>query len=136
MTIYGGAIFAPIATKWFQFLQNRITLSTMPRTLCARIVADQTLCAPTMIGVFLSSMALMEGKEPQEKLQKAYWDALRANWMVWPILQGVNFWVVPLQYRVLVVNVLNIGMVLVLGLSGDLLTDYWNRMEWVFEHSE
>ena len=89
-----------------------------------------------MIGVFLSSMALMEGKEPQEKLQKAYWDALRANWMVWPVVQGVNFWVVPLQYRVLMVNILNIGMFCPELTCRDWLTDYWNRMEWVLERFE
>ncbi|PLB49883.1 protein sym1 [Aspergillus steynii IBT 23096] len=109
MALYGGAVFGPVATKWFQFLQNRIQLSTVPRTLATRVAADQLLCAPTMIGVFLSSMSIMEGSDPKEKLQRTYWEALRANWTIWPVLQGLNLSLVPLQYRVLSVNVFNIG---------------------------
>ncbi|PYI04629.1 integral membrane protein, Mpv17/PMP22 family [Aspergillus sclerotiicarbonarius CBS 121057] len=109
MALYGGAIFGPVATKWFQFMQNRIQLSTPGRTLAARVSADQLLCAPTMIGVFLTSMSVMEGIKPQEKLQRTYWDALKANWTLWPMVQAGNLWLVPLQYRVLVVNVVNIG---------------------------
>lgn len=103
-------VFGPVATKWFQFLQNRISLSTPSGTLAARVAADQLVCAPTMIGVFLSSMSLLEGNDPREKLQRMYWEALRTNWTIWPILQGVNLYLVPLQFRVLTVNVLNIGM--------------------------
>lgn len=108
------AVFGPVATKWFQFLQNRIKLSTVPKTLAARVAADQLLCAPTMIGVFLSSMSIMEGSDPKEKLQRTYWEALRANWTIWPVLQGLNLFLVPLQYRVLSVNVFNIGMLVFL----------------------
>ncbi|KAE8154887.1 hypothetical protein BDV25DRAFT_135530 [Aspergillus avenaceus] len=109
MALYGGAVFGPVATKWFQFLQNRITLSTPGKTLVARVATDQLAFAPTMIGVFLSSMSLMEGGNPQEKLDKAYWPALRANWTIWPAVQAVNLYMVPLQYRVLTVNIFNIG---------------------------
>lgn len=63
-----------------------------------------------MIGVFLTSMSVMEGVNPQEKLSRTYWDALRANWMLWPAVQTLNLALVPLQYRVLTVNVVNIGM--------------------------
>lgn len=63
-----------------------------------------------MIGVFLTSMSVMEGVKPQEKLKRTYWDALKANWTLWPMVQAGNLWLVPLQYRVLVVNVVNIGM--------------------------
>ncbi|KAG2414795.1 hypothetical protein HFD88_005983 [Aspergillus terreus] len=109
MALYGGAVFGPVATKWFQFLQNRINLSSPQRTLLARVATDQLVCAPTMIGVFLSSMSVLEGSDPREKLQRTYWEALRTNWTVWPVFQGINLYLVPLQYRVLVVNVLNIG---------------------------
>ncbi|OJJ85918.1 Mpv17/PMP22 family protein [Aspergillus glaucus CBS 516.65] len=109
MTLYGGVVFGPVATKWFQFLQNRISSSTPARTLATRVAADQLVCAPTMIGVFLSSMSLLEGNDPREKLQRMYWEALRTNWTIWPILQGLNLYLVPLQFRVLTVNVLNIG---------------------------
>lgn len=77
----------------------------------ARVATDQLVCAPTMIGVFLSSMSVLEGSDPREKLQRTYWEALRTNWTVWPVFQGINLYLVPLQYRVLVVNVLNIGMI-------------------------
>lgn len=65
-----------------------------------------------MIGVFLTSMSVMEGVDPQDKLSRTYWDALRANWMLWPAVQTLNLALVPLQYRVLTVNVVNIGMYL------------------------
>ncbi|PWY88200.1 hypothetical protein BO70DRAFT_331432 [Aspergillus heteromorphus CBS 117.55] len=109
MALYGGAIFGPAATKWFQFLQNRIQLSSPRQTLVARVATDQLAFAPTMTGVFLSTMSVLEGSNPREKLHRTYWDALRANWMLWPAVQGVNMYFVPLQFRVLVVNVVNIG---------------------------
>lgn len=62
-----------------------------------------------MIGVFLSSMATMEGASPTERLQKTWWPALQTNWMVWPFVQTINFAFLPLQYRVLFANVISIG---------------------------
>ena len=51
----------------------------------------------------------MEGTDPAEKLRGTYWEALRKNWMVWPAVQAVNFRFVPLEHRVLVVNVVSLG---------------------------
>ena len=54
----------------------------------------------------------MEGSDPQEKLRGAYWEALKKNWMLWPAVQMVNFKFVPLEHRVLVVNVVSLGELL------------------------
>lgn len=51
----------------------------------------------------------MEGSDPKEKLRGTYWEALKKNWMVWPAVQAVNFKLVPLEHRVLVVNVVSLG---------------------------
>lgn len=54
-------------------------------------------------------MAILEGVSPQEKLEKSYLPGLKANWMLWPAVQAINFSVVPLQHRVLVVNIVSLG---------------------------
>ena len=54
-------------------------------------------------------MAVLEGSDPGTKLRGAYWEALKKNWMVWPAVQAVNFRFVPLEHRVLVVNVVSLG---------------------------
>lgn len=51
----------------------------------------------------------MEGSSPKEKLESTYTTALAKNWMVWPAVQAVNFKFVPLEHRVLVVNVVALG---------------------------
>lgn len=51
----------------------------------------------------------MEGSSPQDKLESTYWTALKKNWMLWPAVQAVNFKLVPLEHRVLVVNVVSLG---------------------------
>ncbi|RYP13849.1 hypothetical protein DL767_010538 [Monosporascus sp. MG133] len=109
MFLYGGAIFGPAATTWFGILQRRVNLRNANATILARVAADQLLFAPTFIGLFLSSMAVLEGGSPKAKLEKNYASALQANYMLWPFVQLANFKFVPLQYRVLVVNFVSIG---------------------------
>jgi hypothetical protein len=55
-------------------------------------------------------MAIMEGSDPQKKIESTYWNALSKNWMLWPFVQAVNFKFVPLQHRVLLVNFVSLGM--------------------------
>jgi protein Mpv17 len=77
--------------------------------IITRVAADQTFFASTNLFVFLSSMAIMEGTSPKDKLDSTYANALQKNWMVWPFVQAVNFKLVPLHHRVLVVNVISLG---------------------------
>lgn len=77
--------------------------------IAARVAADQLVFAPCNLGFFLTTMAVLEGSSPQEKIAKTYSTALQKNWMVWPAIQAVNFKLVPLDHRVLVVNVISLG---------------------------
>ena len=54
-------------------------------------------------------MAIMEGTDPKDKIDSTYKTALTKNWMVWPWIQLTNFKFVPLEHRVLVVNVVSLG---------------------------
>ncbi|TAQ91149.1 hypothetical protein B7494_g505 [Chlorociboria aeruginascens] len=109
MALYGGAVFGPAATTWFRFLQNKIVLKNKNLEIAARVVCDQTIFTTLNLGAFLSSMAIMEGTSPKEKLDKTYVTALQKNWLVWPAVQAVNFKFVPLDHRVLLVNVVALG---------------------------
>jgi len=109
MALYGGAVFGPAATTWFAFLQRRVTLSGKYTTIGARVALDQLVFTPTNLFCFLSSMAIMEGSSPKDKLKSTYTTALKKNWQIWPGVQFVNFAYVPLEYRVFVVNIVSLG---------------------------
>ena len=51
----------------------------------------------------------MEGNDPKQALQDKYLTAVKKNWMVWPAVQFTNFKYVPLEHRVLVVNIVSLG---------------------------
>ncbi|KAK4245910.1 hypothetical protein VTI28DRAFT_186 [Corynascus sepedonium] len=109
MALYGGVVFGPAAATWFRLLSRHVNLRTPNATILARVACDQGIFAPTFIGVFLSSMAVLEGGSVREKLDRSYKDALLTNWAIWPFVQMVNFKLVPLQHRLLFVNVISIG---------------------------
>jgi protein Mpv17 len=110
MALYGGCIFGPGATLWYQFLQRKIVIPNKPNLeIVARVATDQTLFASTNLFLFLSSMAMMEGNDPKQALRDKYVTAVKKNWMVWPGVQFTNFKYVPLEHRVLVVNIVSLG---------------------------
>jgi protein Mpv17 len=107
-----AAIFGPGATIWYSFLQRHIIIRNSPSstaTIVTRVAMDQFIFTPTNMLVFLSSMAWMEGTSIKKKLESTYKTAIVKNWYVWPWVQLVNFKLVPLEHRVLVVNVVALG---------------------------
>ena len=73
------------------------------------MLTDQSVFASLNLGLFLSSMAYLEGASPKQRLEDKYVEALKKNWMLWPPVQTLNFTVVPLEHRVLVVNIVSLG---------------------------
>ena len=101
-------VFGPGATQWYKLL-TKIKLQSKFATTAARVLTDQCVFATINLGLFLSSMAYLEGASPKQRLQDKYVEALKKNWMLWPPVQTLNFTVVPLEHRVLVVNIVSLG---------------------------
>lgn len=102
-------IFGPAATKWYEFLVRHVNLKNTNATILARVGCDQAVFAPINMGVFLSSMAYLEGRSPTQRLKDAYIPGYQKNLMIWPWVQFTNFKYVPMEHRVLVVNIVSLG---------------------------
>ncbi|SMN18974.1 similar to Saccharomyces cerevisiae YLR251W SYM1 Protein required for ethanol metabolism [Maudiozyma saulgeensis] len=113
-TTYGTVIFSVIGDKWYKTL-NRISLPQLNNTnskkkiitLLLRVSIDQILFAPFGLILYYGSMSVMNGGNLQNvrsKLNSQFWPTLYANWLVWPMVQLMNFSIVPVQYRLLCVN--------------------------------
>ncbi|KAI7820783.1 hypothetical protein BC939DRAFT_425626 [Gamsiella multidivaricata] len=77
-----------------------------------RMVGDQVLFAPVGLALLFSGLTVLEGggiEEIKDKLNSTYIDALKANYAVWPLVQLVNFSVMPLQLRLPFVSVVGIA---------------------------
>ncbi|KAJ3476288.1 hypothetical protein NLI96_g11264 [Meripilus lineatus] len=107
---YGGAMFGPILTKWFQFL-NRLKFSSPRRGVAYRVYLDQAVFTPVMVGFFFGSMTLLEGQgvsEATERISEAYAPTIIRNWGVFIPTQIINFSIVPHHLRFVVVGVVSL----------------------------
>jgi protein Mpv17 len=100
-----GFIMAPIQHKWFGFLEKTFPTSTGKGTTNAlrRVAFDQLLFAPCGLAAFFTFMTVAEGggrRAVVRKFQDVYVPALKANYMVWPAVQMLNFRVMPIQFQI------------------------------------
>jgi len=110
LTFYGGALFGPAITKWFQVL-NRIQFSSPTKGVVYRVWLDQFLLTPGAVAFFFGSMSIMEGKGisgAQERISSAYVPTLLRNWGVFIPTQIINFAIVPPHLRFVVVSVVSL----------------------------
>lgn len=114
---FSPAIFGPAAHWWFSFLQSHVKFQSQRATTLARVATDQVVFSTSNLALFLSTMSALEPSQNgntakdrvQDRLQSTYVTALSKNWMVWPFVQVVNFSFVPVEHRVMVVNVVALG---------------------------
>ncbi|XP_071598508.1 mitochondrial inner membrane protein Mpv17 isoform X2 [Heliangelus exortis] len=63
--------------------------------------------APSFLGCFLAVTGVVNGLSVEEnwaKIQQDYVDALLTNYCIWPPVQVANFYFVPLQHRLAIVQ--------------------------------
>lgn len=106
---YGFAM-APLQYKWFGFLSRAfpITKTAAFGPAMKRVAFDQLIFAPFGIGCFFTVMTVAEGggrRAVAHKLRDMYIPTLKANFMVWPAVQIVNFRLMPVQFQL--VSLLN-----------------------------
>lgn len=99
-----GFCMAPVQFKWFKLLEHLFPISKTAAfgPAMKRVVMDQVVFAPFGLGVFFTAMTLAEGggrKAVSNKLKDMYFPTLKANYIVWPAVQAVNFRVMPVQYQ-------------------------------------
>ena len=122
-------IFGPMVVQWYRLLERSIRFPGRPNIeIVGRVAADQLIFTPVNMLCFFSGLTLLEvdwplliwytygmlifydqGGSVEEKLKSSYTSTLLTNWMVWPAVQLVNFKLVPLNHRLLVVNLISLG---------------------------
>ncbi|KIJ52564.1 hypothetical protein M422DRAFT_26145 [Sphaerobolus stellatus SS14] len=110
LTVYGGLIFGPMMTKWYQWLGG-IKFKTPARALATRVALDQGVLTPVAVAFFYSCMTFLEGKgvdEAQKRVKAEYVPTLLKNWGVFLPTQVINFSIVPPHLRFGVVGVVSL----------------------------
>ncbi|EJD04619.1 uncharacterized protein FOMMEDRAFT_107423 [Fomitiporia mediterranea MF3/22] len=110
ITFYGGALFGPIMTKWYQAL-NRLQFASPVKAVVYRVWLDQAVLTPAAVVFFFSSMTFLEGKgisEATRRVETAYVPTLLRNWGVFVPAQIINFSLVPTHMRFVFVGVVSL----------------------------
>ncbi|OCK85915.1 hypothetical protein K432DRAFT_377160 [Lepidopterella palustris CBS 459.81] len=123
-----GFLMAPIQHKWFGFLSRTfpITKSAALVPALKRVAFDQFLFAPISLACFFTFMTVAEGggkRAVARKFQDVYVPALKANYMVWPAVQILNFRVMPIQFQIPFVSTIGIAWTAYLSLTNSSDTD-------------
>ncbi|XP_063224565.1 protein Mpv17 isoform X2 [Bacillus rossius redtenbacheri] len=101
-----GVCIGPALLRWYGWL-DRVAGPTGGRAVAGKVLLDQAVAAPAMLCAVLSAVSLLGGADlpgVAAKLRQDYVPVLLANYKVWPAVQLCNFTLVPLRYRVLVVQ--------------------------------
>ncbi|KAI5282897.1 hypothetical protein KEM54_002500 [Ascosphaera aggregata] len=144
-----GFIMAPLQLGWYAFLKrlfpvygDATTGPALKRVACDQFIftpisecsnlrfgdkiakqhlADQ-ISLPTGLVGFFSFLTFAEGMGTdalKEKLRDIYVPTLKANYMLWPIVQVVNFRMIPTPYQIPFVSTIGIGWTAYLSLTNS-----------------
>lgn len=108
----------PITHFWYALLENiyaflsqLLNIQHPVAGLCVKLLLDAILFSPTVVaGYFIVRTILEGGNWPQakDKLRTKFKPTLIGAWKFWPAVNSVNFYFVPLQFRVLYMNILSL----------------------------
>ena len=87
-----------------------------------RVAMDQLIFAPIGLGCFFTFMTVAEGggrRAVTKKFQDVYVPALRANYLLWPTVQMLNFRVIPVQFQIPFVSTIGIAWTAYLSLTNS-----------------
>lgn len=77
--------------------------TTSVRVLAKKLLVDQGLIAPCFLAGNISTLKMLEThsiEKVKSELERSYLGLLKINYSFWPFVQVINFYFIPLTYRV------------------------------------
>lgn len=117
-----GFLMAPVQFRWFKFLEKTFPITkthAFPQAM-KRVAFDQLIFAPFGVAAFFTAMTLAEGggkRGVSQKLRDMYVPTLKANYLLWPAVQVVNFRLMPVQFQLPFVSTVGIAWTAYLSLT-------------------
>eukprot|EP00918_Siedleckia_nematoides_P051316 GHVU01112303.1.p1 GENE.GHVU01112303.1~~GHVU01112303.1.p1 ORF type:complete len:186 (+),score=19.24 GHVU01112303.1:140-697(+) len=106
--LFGTIVLGPGLKAWYVLL-DKLYKGQGALTTIKKVATDQTILAPVLLCVVLGSINFWNTYSVQAvkaKLKQDYKEVLITNYKVWPAAQLINFYFVPLQLRVVYVQVI------------------------------
>ncbi|XP_013172551.1 PREDICTED: mpv17-like protein 2 [Papilio xuthus] len=108
---FSGAAVGVLCHHWYKIL-DKIIIGKTTDMIIKKLLLDQLIFSPIMITTFFGSVAIFE-ENPLENFKEEVNDKFvtlyRAEWMVWPPAQLINFYFLPTRFRVLYDNTISLG---------------------------
>lgn len=100
-----GLIFVGPAVRGFLVAIDKMFGPTIGlRVLGKKLLVDQVCCAPVFLACNISVLTVLKTHsfdQVEAELRKNYTSLLKLNYTFWPFVQVINFYFIPLTYRVL-----------------------------------
>ncbi|CAD0200924.1 unnamed protein product [Chrysodeixis includens] len=108
---FSGSTAGYLCHYWYIFLDKRIIGKSFGMVI-KKFVLDQFICSPIIILSFFATVAIFE-EHPidnlTEEVSDKFWTLYKAEWVVWPPAQIINFYLLPTRYRVVYDNTVSLG---------------------------
>ena len=108
-----GLTTGVVTHYWYILLDKRLGVLRTAKTITTKILLDQILFSPVNLAVYFSTIGLMERSSltrvKDELIEKGMEQIYVAEWLIWPPAQFVNFYFLPLRYRILWDNLISLG---------------------------
>ncbi|CAK1544983.1 unnamed protein product [Leptosia nina] len=108
---FSGAAVGVLCHHWYKVL-DKFIIGKSTDMVIKKLVLDQLIFSPIMIVTFFGSLALLE-EDPvgnfKEEVAQKFVTLYKAEWMVWPPAQIINFYFLPTRFRVLYDNTISLG---------------------------
>lgn len=100
-----GLIFVGPIVRGCLVMIDKIFGPTKSLTILGKkLILDQGICAPSFLAGNIAVLTLLKTQsfeEVKNELQNSYFSLLKLNYSFWPFVQVINFYFIPLTYRVL-----------------------------------
>lgn len=108
---FSGAIAGVICHNWYNLL-DKIIIGRSFHMVIKKLMLDQFICSPIIILSFFFTVAIFED-DPLEnftdEVKDKFWTLYKAEWVIWPPAQIINFYLLPTKYRVVYDNTISLG---------------------------
>jgi protein Mpv17 len=108
---YGAIFVGPVGHFWYLGLDNacaRLFARGSAQFIALKVAVDTAIMGPFYVSTFFGfGCAFIDGSgmaEFKKKMATDFIPTLALEVSVWPFIQSVNFWKVPVQHQLLVVN--------------------------------